>query len=775
MTLKELHRGQIAIVEETGGESNLRRHFLNLGLIPGTIVKIEKHAPLGDPIELHIHSYRLTVRKSDAEKIKIIPIKENKPSTETTSKSSFKATDNAPIDMNSNNAIKGVKKLSVALVGNQNSGKTTLFNALTDSNRHTGNFPGVTVDRKNGTVKEHKNITVTDLPGIYSLSPYSPEEIITREFILRERPDCIINVIDSTNIGRNFYLTMQLLELDTPIVLALNMIDEINANGGIIKIKDMQNILGVPVVPVSAAQNIGIDALINQAEQAAYKHTVPQVGNSLYNRSTNPVISAVTQIEKIINSSAKNAEIPLRFAAEKAVESDETVLKKLNLGKNEGKQIEKIIKNMESETGLDRIAAVANMRFSFIYGLCDKTVFLPKESAEEILSSRIDKILTGKYTAFPSFVLIMSLIFYITFNLAGPFFQKLLQTAIEKTALTTDRLLALSRVDYTLRSLIKDGIFSGVGSVLSFLPIIIILFFFLSLLEDSGYMARIAFITDKLLQKIGLSGRSIVPMLIGFGCTVPAVLASRTISSRRDKCFTVMLTPFMSCTAKLPVYGIIVQNFFPKYSGFIIVGLYFMGVAIAVIIALISKNLLFKGKPDPFVLELPNYRMPSAKSVFLLLIDKTKDFINRAFTIIFLASIIIWFLRTYDFGLNITSDSSNSILARLAGGIAPIFAPLGLNDWRLVTSLISGFTAKECVVSTLEVLTVGTALTSVMTSASALSMAVFCLLYTPCVAAVAAVKRELGIKWAAIIIVGQCCIAWVCALFARAIFILLTI
>ncbi len=775
MTLKELRRGQVAIVEETGGESNLRRHFLNMGLIPGAIVKIEKHAPLGDPIELHIHSYCLTVRKADAEKIKVIPIKEDKPTANDHLKADLKLTKTQPEKLKNQNIIYSKKKMHIALVGNQNCGKTTLFNILTDSNRHTGNFPGVTVEGKSAVVKGHNGITITDLPGIYSLSAYSPEEIITREFILNEKPDCIINVIDSTNIGRNLYLTMQLMELDTPIVLAFNMIDEVNANGGIIKISDIKNILGVPAVPVSAAQNIGIDTLINQTVIAVDTKQIPQGGSFFHNRNTNPVNRAITKVEKLIVSQAETAGIPTRFAAEKAVESDESVFKRLNLDKNTSESVLKIIKQMEIETGTDRITAVANMRFSFIYGMCNKTVFLPKESIGGTLSRRIDKILTGKYTAFPSFIFIMTFIFYVTFNLAGPFFQKLLQNGIKKTALATDHLLALSQVDNTVRSFIKEGIFGGVGSVISFLPIIIILFFFLSLLEDSGYMARIAFITDKPLQKIGLSGKSIVPLLIGFGCTVPAVLASRTISSRRDKCFTVMLTPFMSCTAKLPVYSIIVQNFFPKHSALVITGLYFWGISVGAIIALISKSTIFKGTPDPFILELPNYRFPSAKSVFLLLKDKTADFVNRTFTVIFLSSIVIWFFRTFDFGLNITSDLNNSMLAIFAGYIAPIFAPLGLNDWRIVTSLMSGVMAKECVVSTLEVLTVGASLTSVMTTASAVSMLIFCLLYTPCIAAVAVVKRELGAKWAAATIVGQCCIAWICALFTRTVFIILTI
>ncbi len=770
MTLKELHSGETAIIEETGGEKSLKRHFLNMGLIPGTVVKVEKYAPLGDPIELHIHSYKLTVRSADAEKIKVIPLGKDTNVTKNRVYSEKKYSE-PPSIIFDEKSYSPVGKMTFALVGNQNCGKTTLFNALTGSNSRTGNFPGVTVDYKIGKIKGYENITVTDLPGIYSLSPYSPEEIITREYIFNKKPDCIINIIDATNIERNLYLTMQLMQLEIPIVLALNMIDEVNANGGIIKTDYMGKQLGVPVVPISAVHNEGIDMLTKCALQAAYKKQAPNKNGYLYNGHTNAVGAAVKQIASIINHRASTAKLPIYFAAEKIIESDVKIIKKLNLSDKELNEIEQIAEKLEAQTGTDRITAAANMRFSFIYQLCDMAIFLPAESKETTRTGKIDSILTGKYTAFPSLLLIMTLIFYITFNLAGPMLQQLLQFGLEKLSQIADRLLISGKVNETVRKLIIDGIFSGVGSVIVFLPIIIILFFFLSLLEDSGYMARIAFITDKLLRKIGLSGRSIVPMLIGFGCTVPAVLATRTISSRKDKCLTVMLIPFMSCTAKLPVYGFIVQTFFPEFSGLIITGLYFLGIAVAVIVALVLKNTLFKGETDPLILELPNYRMPGIKSVLLLLRDKIKDFLSRTFTIIFLASIIIWFLQTYDLGMNIVSDSKDSILAHISGLIASIFIPLGLSDWRPVTSLISGFMAKECVVSTLKILSVGVSVDSFMSSSSAVSMLVFCLLYTPCVAAVAAVKRELGIKWAAAVIIGQCGIAWICALFARAIFL----
>ncbi len=770
MTLKELHSGETAIIEETGGEKSLKRHFLNMGLIPGTVVKVEKYAPLGDPIKLHIHSYKLTVRSADAEKIKVIPLGKDTNFTKSKVYSEKKYSE-PPSIIFDEKSYSPVGKMTFALVGNQNCGKTTLFNALTGSNSRTGNFPGVTVDYKIGKIKGYENITVTDLPGIYSLSPYSPEEIITREYIFNKKPDCIINIIDATNIERNLYLTMQLMQLEIPIVLALNMIDEVNANGGIIKTDYMGKQLGVPVVPISAVHNEGIDMLTKCALQAVYKKQAPNKNGCLYNRHTNAVGVAVKKIASIINHRASTAKLPIYFAAEKIIESDVKIIKKLNLSDKELNEIEQITEKLEAQTGTDRITAAANMRFSFIYQLCDRAIFLPAESKETTRTGKIDSILTGKYTAFPSLLLIMTLIFYITFNLAGPMLQQLLQFGLEKLSQITDRLLISGKVNETVRKLIIDGIFSGVGSVIAFLPIIIILFFFLSLLEDSGYMARIAFITDKLLRKIGLSGRSIVPMLIGFGCTVPAVLATRTISSRKDKCLTVMLIPFMSCTAKLPVYGFIVQTFFPDFSGLLITGLYFLGIAVAVIVALVLKNTLFKGETDPLILELPNYRMPGTKSVLLLLRDKIKDFLSRAFTIIFLASIIIWFLQTYDLGMNIVSDLKDSILAHISGLIAPIFIPLGLSDWRPVASLISGFVAKECVVSTLKILSVGVPVGSFMSSPSAVSMLVFCLLYTPCIAAVASVKRELGIKWAAVVIIGQCGIAWICALFARAIFL----
>ncbi len=775
MTLKELRRGETAIIEEISGEKNLKHHFLNMGFVPGTIVKIEKYAPLGDPVELHIHGYKLAVRGGDAEKIKIIPLGNDRIVTKSKVYNEKKQIEPSRSAFDEKYYFSTGKTVTFALVGNQNCGKTTLFNVLTGSNNRTGNFPGVTVDYRIGKIKAHENVNVTDLPGIYSLSPYSPEEMITHDYIFDRMPDCIINIIDATNIERNLYLTTQLIQLEIPVVLALNMADEVNANGGVIKTDCMEKLLGAPVVLISALHNEGIDTLTKCALQAAYKKQVPNKSGDLYNGHTNTVGAAVKQIANIINLSALNAKIPVYFAAEKIIESDEKIIKRLNLSDKELNKIEVLTKKLETRTATDRITAVANMRYSFIHQLCDRAIFLPAESKGTLRTRKIDSILTGKYTAFPSLLLIMTLIFYITFNLAGPMLQQLLQFGLEKLSQITDRLLISGKVNETVRKLIIDGIFSGVGSVIAFLPIIIILFFFLSLLEDSGYMARIAFITDKLLRKIGLSGRSIVPMLIGFGCTVPAVLATRTISSRKDKCLTVMLIPFMSCTAKLPVYGFIVQTFFPDFSGLIITGLYFLGIAVAVIVALVLKNTLFKGETDSLILELPNYRMPGITSILLILRDKTKDFLSRTFTVIFITSIIIWFLQTYNLEIKIVADSKDSILAHISGVIAPVFIPIGLNDWRTVTSLISGLMAKECVVSTLKILSVGVSADSFMSSSSAVSMLVFCLLYTPCAAAIAAVKRELGIKWAAAVMAGQCGIAWVCALFARTIFLLFSL
>lgn len=790
MNLKELKLGNSAVIEKVGGEGSLRQHFLDMGVIPGAEVTAIKYAPMGDPLELRIHGYELTLRLADAEKITVIPITQTKKAddaADTADNKSAKAqkkfktskknddsehpglgesgkyhvkTDEDPLP---DDAV-----LSFALAGNQNCGKTTLFNQLTGSNQHVGNFPGVTVDRKSGEIKGHPKTSVTDLPGIYSLSPYTGEEIVSREFILNEKPTGIINIADATNIERNLYLTMQLMELDVPMVLALNMMDEMRNNGGTVRINEMENILGIPVVPVSAAKNEGVAELIDHALHVAHYRERP--GRADFcdeNDHGGAVHRALHSIMYLIEDHAKAAEIPLRFAASKLIEGDELVKKSLNLTQNECEMVEHIVTQMEEERGLDRAAAIADMRFSFIDKLCEKTVVKPKESKEHLRSKKIDEFLTGKYTAIPAFIVIMAAVFFLTFEVIGKFFQNLLEQGITLLTDGVSLLLDKWQINGVVKSLVVDGIFGGVGSVLSFVPIIVTLFFFLSLLEDSGYMARVAFVMDKLLRKIGLSGRSIVPMLIGFGCTVPGVMASRTLPSERDRKMTVMLTPFMSCTAKLPVYAFFTAAFFPKYGGLIMTGLYFIGIAVAVLVALISKNTAFKGEAVPFVMELPNYRLPGAKNVLMLLWDKAKDFLQRAFTIIFLASIIVWFLQTYDFKLSVVTDSQNSILATIAGFIAPIFAPLGFGNWQISTALITGFIAKESVVSTLEILLGSTAVTSLITPISAFSLLVFCLLYTPCVAAIASIRRELGLKWAALTVVGQCLIAWIFAFIVK--------
>lgn len=780
MTLKELKIGSTAVIEKVGGEGSLRQHFLDMGVIPGAEITLEKYAPMGDPMEFRIHSYELTLRVADAEKISVKPI-----SGKTERKSGGCI---APINTEAHpglgedgiyhnkseeNPLPKGTLLTFALAGNQNCGKTTLFNQLTGSNQHVGNFPGVTVDRKSGSIKGYDNTEVTDLPGIYSLSPYTSEEIVSRRFILDEKPKGIINIVDATNIERNLYLTMQLMELDIPMVLALNMMDEVRSNGGTVRINDMEKLLGIPVVPISASKNEGVDELIRHAVHVAeYAEKPHRTDFCKDDGRTGAVHRAIHSIMHLIEDHAVRAGIPIRFAAGKLIEGDKRIEEKLKLDCNEAETVEHIILQMEEERGLDRAAAMADMRFSFITELCEKTVVKPGESKEHIRSRKIDKILTGKYTAIPSFVLIMALVFFLTFNVIGSSLQNLLQLGINALTEAVNNVMISANVNSVLRSLIIDGVFAGVGSVVSFVPIIVVLFFFLSLLEDSGYMARVAFVTDKLLRKIGLSGRSIVPMLIGFGCTVPGVMASRTLPSQRDRRMTVILTPFMSCTAKLPIYGFFIQNFFPNYSGLIMISIYLLGITVGILVALATKGTVFKGEAVPFVMELPNYRMPGAKNVLMLLWDKAKDFLNRAFTVIFLASIIVWFLQTFDFGLNVVTDSKNSILAVLAGFIAPVFAPVGLNDWRIVTALTAGFMAKESVVSTLQVLTASVGITSVMSTSSAISMLVFCLLYTPCVAAVAAIKRELGGKWAALIIAGQCIIAWICALLARTVCII---
>lgn len=786
MNLRQLEIGNSAIITSVGGEGSLRQHFLDMGVIPGAEITVVKYAPMGDPIELRLHGYELTLRIADAEKIEIQPIEKAEMSNKETvsGKPHHRHRDHPGLgeggkyhNGTDENPLPDSQKLTFALAGNQNCGKTTLFNQLTGSNQHVGNFPGVTVDRKDGVIKGFPNTLITDLPGIYSMSPYSSEEIVTREFIIKDKPACIINIADATNIERNLYLTMQLMELDVPIVLALNMMDEMRGNGGSIHINEMEELLGIPVVPISAAKNEGIDELVGHAVHIAKYQEKPARTDFCSSDSCGGAVHrALHGIMHLIEDHAKEADIPIRFAATKLIEGDEVIKEALKLTDNEEEMIEHIISQMEQERGLDRAAAIADMRFTFIKELVEKTVVKPVESKERERSRRIDRILTGKYTAIGSFVLIMALVFWLTFNVIGAFFQGLLESGIDMLAAKTDVMLGDLGVNKVLHSLIIDGVFGGVGSVLSFMPIIVTLFFFLSLLEDTGYMARVAFVMDKPLRKIGLSGRSIVPMLIGFGCTVPGVMASRTLPSERDRKMTILLTPFMSCTAKLPIYGFFAHAFFPDYSGLIMVGLYFFGIIMGIFTAVVSKAFAFSGEAVPFVMELPNYRLPGAKNVLLLLWDKAKDFLQRAFTVIFAASIVIWFLQTFDGQFNMVSNSQDSILAILAGVIAPIFAPLGFGDWRISTALITGFMAKESVVSTLSVLFTDTgAITLALTDTAALSLLVFCLLYTPCIAAIASIRRELGRKWALGIILFQCAVAWICAFVIHAACILIGI
>ena len=769
MTLRELEVGGCAVITAVGGQGALRQHFLDMGVLPGAEVTLIKYAPMGDPMELRIHGYELTLRLADAENITIekidpknladaVPSVKKQPSL---SHPGFGEGGKYHVKANENPLPKGTE-LTFALAGNQNCGKTTLFNQLTGSNQHVGNFPGVTVDQKSGEIKGKPNTLVTDLPGIYSLSPYSAEEIVSRKFILDEKPAGIINIVDATNIERNLYLTLQLLELDIPLVLALNMMDEVRGNGGTIDINAMENMLGVPVVPISAAKNEGVDELVEHAMHVAkYQERPGRTDFCSADHKGGALHRCLHGIMQLIEDHAADAKIPLRFAASKLVEGDELVIDSLSLTQNEREMIEHIVLQMEEESGLDRAAAIAEMRFSFIKALCGDTVVKPRESREHIRSRRIDALLTGKYTAIPAFIGIMALVFWLTFNVVGAWLQGLLEGVVEGLTTAVDSALTAAQVSGVLHSLVIDGIFNGVGSVISFVPVIVVLFFFLSLLEDSGYMARVAFVMDKLLRKIGLSGRSIVPMLIGFGCTVPGVMASRTLPSERDRKMTILLTPFMSCTAKLPIYGFFAAAFFPENSALIMIGLYLLGIAVGIVVAMISKSVAFKGEAVPFVMELPNYRVPGAKNVAFLLWDKAKDFIQRAFTVILVATVAIWFLQNFDFGLNLVSDTQNSILAAIAGYIAPVFALHGLDDWRIVTALVAGFMAKESVVSSLSVMfgSVESLITAI-SPASAAAMLVFSLLYTPCVAAVASIKRELGAKWAFLVVLGQCAIAW---------------
>lgn len=766
MKLNELQIGSTATILSVGGEGALRQHFLDMGLIQGTEVTVVQYAPMGDPIELRLHGYELTIRLKDAKNIEIS--KEHKPKN--IRKKVEKQEKLHPgygeggkfHNRKEETPLPEGETLTFALVGNQNCGKTTLFNQLTGSKQHVGNFPGVTVDRKDGVIKGHNNTLITDLPGIYSMSPYSSEEIVTREFVIREKPKGIINIVDATNIERNLYLTMQLLELGFPMVVALNMMDELRENGGSVLVNEMEEALGVPVIPISAAKAEGIEELIQHAIHVAKYQEKPLETD--FCRKEEGVHRGIHAVMHLIEDHAEKAEIPVRFAASKIMEGDEKILEQLNLTENEKNLLEDISRQTEEETGLDRAAAIAQMRFAYIEDVCSESVIKPKESREHLRSRKIDRFLTGKYTGIPAFVGIMAVVFWLTFNVIGAFLQGLLESGITALTDVVDHAMTAVHVNSVVHSLVIDGIFSGVGGVLSFLPIIVTLFFFLSLLEDSGYMARVAFIMDKLLRKLGLSGRSIVPMLVGFGCTVPGVMASRTLPSERDRKMTILLTPFMSCTAKLPIYAFFTAAFFPKRGALVMIGLYVFGIVMGILMALIFKKTAFKGEAVPFVMELPNYRLPGAKNVGHLLWDKAKDFLQRAFTVIFIATIVIWFLQNFDMGLNMVSDSQNSILALVAGVLAPIFLPVGFGDWRIVTALISGFMAKESVVSSLTVLFGSSAaLQGTLTVAGAAALLVFCLLYTPCVAAIASVKRELGGKWAAAMVFGQCLIAWVVA------------
>lgn len=766
MKLSELQIGDTATILSVGGKGALRQHFLDMGLIQGTEVTVVKYAPMGDPVELRIHGYELSIRLADAENIEISEAHKPKKSENT----ELRVEKHHPgygeggkfHDRKEENPLPDDVTLTFALVGNQNCGKTTLFNQLTGSKQHVGNFPGVTVDRKDGVIRGYDNTLLTDLPGIYSMSPYSSEEIVTREFVIREKPKGIINIVDATNIERNLYLTMQLLELGFPMVVALNMMDELRENDGSVMVNEMEEALGVPVIPISAVKGEGIEELVRHAVHVAKYQERPM--DTDFCKKEEGIHRGLHAVMHLIEDHAQMTGIPVRFAASKILEGDAKILEQLELTENEQNLLTDIARQTEEETGMDRAAAVAQMRFDYIESVCSETVIKPRESKERLRSRKIDRFLTGKYTGIPAFIGIMGLVFWLTFNVIGAFLQGVLESGIEELTGMVDQAMTAANVNHVVHSLVIDGIFNGVGGVLSFLPIIVTLFFFLSMLEDSGYMARVAFIMDKLLRKLGLSGRSIVPMLVGFGCTVPGVMASRTLPSERDRKMTILLTPFMSCTAKLPIYAFFTAAFFPGKGALVMIALYVFGIVMGIVMALIFKKTTFKGEAVPFVMELPNYRLPGAKNVLHLLWDKAKDFLQRAFTVIFLATILIWFLQNFDTGLNMVSDSQNSILALFAGVLAPIFVPTGFGDWRIVTALISGFMAKESVVSSLTVLFGSTeALQSTLTAVGAGSLLVFCLLYTPCVAAIASVKRELGGKWATLMVIGQCVIAWLAA------------
>ena len=779
MTLKDLNIGETAVVGTVGGEGALRQHFLDMGLIPGEEVTLVKFAPMGDPMELSIHGYELTLRLDDAARIGVTLAKA--PAAKKAAAESEKPVEHPGLGeggryhtKKGENPLPDDTTLTFALAGNQNCGKTTLFNQLTGSNQHVGNFPGVTVDRKSGAIRNNPNTEVTDLPGIYSMSPYTSEEIVTRQFIIGEKPTGIINIVDATNIERNLYLTMQLMELDTPMVLALNMMDEMRGNGGTVRINKMEAMLGIPVVPISAAKNEGVDELVDHALHVAkYQERPGRMDFCSEEDHGGAVHRCIHGIIHLIEDHAEAAGIPVRFAATKLVEGDQRIEAALKLDQNEKEMIEHIIVQMEQERGLDRAAAIADMRFHFIHQLVEQTVVKPRQSKEQLRSAQIDRFLTGRYTAIPAFVGIMALVFYLTFGVIGLALQNLLEAGIDALTAAVDSTLTAWNVNAAVHSLVIDGIFTGVGSVLSFLPIIVTLFFFLSLLEDTGYMARVAFVMDKLLRRIGLSGRSIVPMLIGFGCTVPGVMASRTLPSERDRKMTILLTPFMSCSAKLPIYSLFAAAFFPEHAALVMVSLYFLGIAVGILMAILLKSSVFKGEAVPFVMELPNYRLPGLKNVVQLLWEKARDFLQRAFTVIFVATIIIWFLQSFDLRLSLTADPQQSILAWLASGIAPLFAPLGFADWRVSTALITGFMAKESVVSTLTILYGSSAaFAAALSPAAAAPLLVFCLLYTPCIAAVASVKRELGGKWAFIMVANQCIVAWLAAFGTRLIMML---
>ena len=780
MTLRDLKTGQTARIDEVGGEGALRQHFLDMGVIPGAEVTLVKLAPMGDPMELRIRGYELTLRLADAEKI-MATLVDSRPEDFAFGAKAIKAVGSPKKDRRdiahpglgedgkyhpkgSGDPVPAGEKLTFALVGNQNSGKTTLFNQLTGSNQHVGNFPGVTVDRKDGSIRGREDTLITDLPGIYSMSPYSSEELVSRDFVLNERPKAIINIVDATNIERNLYLTMQLLEMKIPVVIALNMMDELRGNGGSVDINRMESMLGVPVVPISAAKNEGIDELVQHALHVAYYQEKPEIEDFCdENDNGGAVHRCIHAVLHLTEDHAGRAGLPVRFAACKAIEGDEQIIKRLELDENEAETLEHITKQLEKERGLDRSAAIADMRFACIEKVCRECITKPHESREHLRSQRIDDLLTGKYTAIPVFILVMGLVFFLTFNVIGAWLQEVLEIGIERLSEITDRALTAANINATLHGLIIGGVFEGVGSVLSFLPIIVTMFFFISILEDSGYIARVAFFMDKLLRKIGLSGRSIVPLLIGFGCTVPAVMSTRTLPSARDRKMTILLTPFMSCTAKVPIYTFFAAAFFPKNGWLVTTVLYFLGIILGVAAALLYKKFLFTGEAVPFVMELPNYRMPTAGNVLHLLWEKAKDFLQRAFSVIFIASIVVWLLQSFNIRLNLVSDQRDSILAVISGWLVPIFKPVGLGDWRICTSLISGFMAKESIVSVLEVLFGHAGVAGAMTTLSAVSLLVFSLLYTPCIAAVASIGREMGKKWAIFVVFWQCAIAWVCA------------